>query len=125
MHIPFGETPSPLPRSHPRHLVTVCTMTRFLCGLFAFFSQTQERERNTLFALGINYPPPHTFTLFIIEVLCGGLGEDWVFILFLFFSPMKLINGLLTASTLDNETLYEADDFEKHCQVIRQCDLAV
>lgn len=59
-HVPLGETPSPLPRSHPRHLVTVCTMTRFLCGLFAFFSQTREREgeRNTLFALGRNRPPP-------------------------------------------------------------------
>lgn len=38
---------------------------------------------------------------------------------------MKLINGLLAASALDDETLYEAVDFENHCQVIRQCDLAV
>lgn len=53
-------------------------------------------------------------------------GRSGFCFVFVFFSPpMKLINGLLTASAVDYEKLYEAVDFEKHCQVIRQCDLAV
>lgn len=54
-----------------------------------------------------------------------GMGKVRVLFCFWYFPPMKLINGLLTASALDYEKLYEAVDFEEHCQVIRQCDLAV
>lgn len=93
-----AETPPALPRPHPRHLVTVCTMTRFLCGLFAFFSQTQERERNTLFALGMNHPHAHTFAM---EALCGGPGEAWLLFLLFLFPPVKRITGVLMASAVD------------------------
>lgn len=54
-----------------------------------------------------------------------GMGKARVLFCFWYFPPMKLINGLLTASAVDYEKLYEAVDFEEHCQVIRQCDLAV
>lgn len=86
-------------------------MTRFLCGLFAFFSQTQEGEKYPV-CFGDELPTPHTVTVFVIEVLCGSLGEGWFFVLFF---PLREANkqGLLTASAVDDEKLDEAVDFEK------------
>lgn len=52
-----SEKPPVPPTLSWHHLVLLCTMTCFLWGLFAFFSQTRERQRNTLFALGVNHPP--------------------------------------------------------------------
>lgn len=39
--------------------------------------------------------------------------------------PEGNINGLLAASAVGDEKLYEAVDVETCCQVIRQCNLVV
>lgn len=90
----LGRTPSPPtrilcrrnpPPALPRSIwLRFCTVTRFLCGLFAFYSQTRERERNTLFALGMYHPPTHTF---VMEALCGGLEEGWLSFFVISFPP--------------------------------------
>lgn len=90
-HVPLGETPSPLPRSHPRHLVTVCTMTRFLCGLFAFFSQTREREREGAkypVCFGEEPPTPQPYLLDLLGRLCAvGRGKVGFGVCYSFFPP--------------------------------------